>query len=79
MYTFSPVSVGSRVENIFLSKHTWQVELVSIHHSLGLDPTKFTSEITNVRLMIDTSLEMPSTTLVSLGLFLFGSLQSKDM
>ena len=40
---------------------------------LGLDPTKFTSEITVVRLMSDMSLEMLSITLASLGLFLFGS------
>ena len=52
MNTFSPVSIGSKVENIILSEHTWRVAPVSIHHSLGFDPTKFTSEITTVKFTI---------------------------
>ena len=51
----------------------------TIHHSLGLDPTKFTSEIPIVRSMSDTSLVIPLATFASLGLFLFDNLQSEDL
>ena len=46
---------------------------------LEIDPTKYTSDIINVRSMSDTSLLMSSTTLAYLGLFLFDSLQSGDL